>query len=203
MSKKKETAIKKRGNPNPVGHKNSPMTNPLINKDGKLVPLDGALSEKDFEIAQIVNRVLGEAREWTKFPRVEKTGEAVQERLNLFFDLCRMNGEFPTVEKMALALGVHRQTVWEWENQTKYPDIAYSIKQAKEAIHALEAYLVSTGRMHPTAYIFRAKNNYGMKDQQDVVVTPNNPLGNIEKPDEIAERIENSVVIDHDDLLDD
>lgn len=200
MSKKKETkkVTKKRGNPNPVGHKHSPIVNPIINSEGKMVEINGAMADKDIELANLVKKVVGDTREWVKFPRVEKTPEAVEERLNIFFGLCQVNGEYPTVEKMALAMGIHRQTLWEWEQGTHGDEIAYLIKQAKETIHSLDAYLVSTGRMHPAAYIFRAKNYFGMRDQQDIVVTPNNPLGDLEKPEDIAKRIEGSVVIPHD-----
>jgi hypothetical protein len=37
--------------------------------------------------------------------------------------------------------------------------------------------LVAEGKIPQVTYIFRAKNYYGMRDQQEVVLTPNNPLG--------------------------
>ena len=37
----------------------------------------------------------------------------------------------------------------------------------------MDAELAQEGKIQPVVYMFRAKNYYGMKDQQDVVVTPN------------------------------
>jgi hypothetical protein len=52
------------------------------------------------------------------------------------------------------------------------------IKKAKGILAAIDAKLVSEGKIPQVTYIFRAKNFFGMRDQQDVVLTPNvNPLG--------------------------
>ena len=37
----------------------------------------------------------------------------------------------------------------------------------------MDAELAQEGKIQPVVYMFRAKNYYGMKDQQDVVLTPN------------------------------
>ena len=78
-----------------------------------------------------------------------------------------------TVEKLALALGVTRETLHSWETgatqSTRRSDL---IKKAKDCIAAYDADMVSTGKMNPVPYIFRAKNYYGMKDQQDITIAP-------------------------------
>ena len=51
------------------------------------------------------------------------------------------------------------------------------VKKAKEILAGIDAKLVSEGRIPQVTYIFRAKNYFGMRDQQEVVLTPNNPLG--------------------------
>ena len=47
------------------------------------------------------------------------------------------------------------------------------IKKAKNTIATMDAELAQEGKIQPVVYMFRAKNYYGMKDQQEVVVTPN------------------------------
>ena len=37
--------------------------------------------------------------------------------------------------------------------------------------------MVTEGKINPVVYIFRAKNYFGMRDQQEYVLTPNTPLG--------------------------
>ena len=51
------------------------------------------------------------------------------------------------------------------------------------------------GRKIPeTTYIFRSKNFYGMKDVQDLVLTPNHPLGDAPDQKQLEERIAESVI---------
>ena len=56
------------------------------------------------------------------------------------------------------------------------------LKKAKNLIASLDAELAQEGKIQPVVYMFRAKNFYGMQDKQEVVVTPNNPLG--DSPDQ-------------------
>ena len=135
-------------------------------------------------------QILTEILKWTKQPKVQ-TDEECAERLDNFFATCAKNGERPTVEKVALVLGIHRDTLHEWESgrgcSATRTDI---IKKAKGILAAYDAGLAITGKMNPVPYIFRAKNYYGMKDEQEVVLTPNNPLGNVDNPNEIAQKYE-------------
>ena len=121
-----------------------------------------------------------------------KTDEECAERLNEYFARVRETGEIPTVEKMCLALGVTRMTVWEWENGGRgaSPERGYMIKKAKEILSSMDAELVQKNKIPQVTYIFRAKNYYGMRDQTDVVVTPNNPVGDAASQKELAEKYE-------------
>lgn len=108
-----------------------------------------------------------------------QSDEEMKERLAWFFENCAETQQLPTVEKMCLALGIPRETVHEiihgirkgFSKET--PDI---LKQAKNLIASLDAELAQEGKIQPVVYLFRAKNYYGMKDTQDVVLTPNNRL---------------------------
>lgn len=123
------------------------------------------------EISQIVKN----AMYWYK-REIVKTDEECADRLNEFFEHIMQTGEIPTVEKMCLALGTVRVTVWEWEQGKRGPIRANMIKKAKEILAALDAELVSMGKIPQVTYIFRAKNFFGMKDQQEHIITPNTGL---------------------------
>lgn len=120
---------------------------------------------------------------------IVKSDEECRQRLYDFFDTCQRTGQLPTVEKMVMALGTIKQTVWNWENgigcSSERMDL---IKKAKEFIGGFESEMVTEGKINPVVYIFRAKNYFGMKDQQDLVLTPNNPLGQDIPPEQIAEK---------------
>lgn len=107
-----------------------------------------------------------------------KDDEECRQRLYDFFDTCERTGQLPTVEKMIMCLGVVRSTAWEWEQGNGCSSTRASmIKKAKEFIASFESEMVTEGKINPVVYIFRAKNYFGMKDQQDVVLKPENPLG--------------------------
>lgn len=122
---------------------------------------------------------------------IVRDDEECRQRLEWFFDTCGQTGQLPTVEKMVMALGTIRQTVWEWERGEKCSQRrADMIKKAKEFIASFESEMVTEGKINPVVYIFRAKNYFGMKDQQDVVLKPESPLG--DKVDQA--RLESTIV---------
>ena len=125
-----------------------------------------------------------------------KTDDECAERLNEYFTRLSETGEIPTVEKMCLALGTVRATVWEWEQGKIGHTRADMIKKAKEILSAMDAELVSSGKLPQISYIFRAKNFFGLKDQQEVVLTPNNPLGDTGDPEALKEKYLRTVGIE-------
>ena len=124
------------------------------------------------------------------------TDEDIRKRLHLYFVTCFENGEIPTVESMCLALGYPRQTVLRWEvgEEGSTPTRRVLIKKAKELLASFDAALVQEGKVNPVTYIFRAKNYFGMRDQQEHILTPNNPLGDVTNPDEMRKRLQEGTV---------
>jgi hypothetical protein len=105
---------------------------------------------------------------------------------------------------MCLALGYARETIWRWENggEGSTPARCNLIKKAKDIIATYDANLVAEGKLNPVTYIFRSKNYYGMKDQQEHVITPNNPLGDVTSPEEIKKRLAEGIPEDIIDIED-
>lgn len=158
----------------PLGAKDK---TPRKGNSGKNLP--GNLKEyiEKNEKKEEVTRIVKESVQYFRRKGV-KTNEEIAEGLDQYFADCVANGQIPTVEDMALALGTTRQTLWEWENKvTQNPERAEMINRAKEIIAAIDAKLAVEGKITPVTYIFRSKNYYGMRDQQEVVLSPVNPLG--------------------------
>ena len=121
-----------------------------------------------------------------------KTDEELEERIATFFLTCADTGQVPTVEKMCMATGYARQTVFDWEtNRTGGLGLSTSdiIKKAKSYLASFDAELLVENKMNPVAYIFRSKNYYGMVDKQEHVLTPNNPLGDGASQEDIQQRL--------------
>jgi hypothetical protein len=53
--------------------------------------------------------------------------------------------------------------------------------------------MVTEGKINPVVYIFRAKNFFGMKDVQDYILTPNQPLGSNGDPATMAQKYQNAL----------
>lgn len=105
-----------------------------------------------------------------------KNDEELCERLNFFFSECARTQQLPTVEKMANCVGYHRQSLFNWEKGVERgfsPATGEIIRKAKQILAGIDAELAQEGKIQPVVYLFRSKNFYGMRDQQDVVVTPN------------------------------
>ena len=138
-----------------------------------------------------VSRILGNCLKWYKLDKVRSI-EELSSRLEFFFTECFATGEIPTVEKMCLAIGYPRETVWRWETGERVCELGSEggniIKKAKSFLATFESEMVTEGKINPVVYIFRAKNYFGMKDQQEHVITPNNPLGDTANPEEIAQK---------------
>lgn len=135
-----------------------------------------------------ISRIVAESVQYFHREPV-RTNEECAERLNQYFAQCAETGQIPTVEDMCLALGVTRQTVWKWENsQERNRERSDMIKRAKEILAAIDAKLVSEGKIPQVTYIFRAKNFFGLRDQQEVVLTPNNPLGDVQDAEQLKRK---------------
>ena len=171
--------------------KELPITNEQIldtisakKRGAKSASIEATTNATSEDIKEITSNIL----HWYG-KKIVKDDDECAERLNEYFERINQTGEIPTVEKMCLALGTVRQVVWQWENGMGCSQArADMIKKAKEILAAMDAELVSRGKIPQVTYIFRAKNFFGLRDQTDLVITPNNPLGEVQDPDTIAEK---------------
>jgi hypothetical protein len=149
--------------------------------------------EQDDDKRVFIGKALGNILAVSRaFEEPVKTDEELCDRLNWFFDTCRQTNQLPTVEKMCLAIGYDRTTVFDWISgrcgcgiSAVAPDI---IKKAKDVLKTFDAKLVISGKLNFLAYCFRAKNYYGMVDKAEYVLTPNQKQESDYDADEISKR---------------
>ena len=134
-----------------------------------------------------IKRIVGESIRFFKLPCAE-TDEECAERLDAYFADCYQRQVFPTVEDMCLCLGTDRGTVSTWANGKRGENRASIIKKARQILAAIDARLASEGKIPQVVYIFRSKNFHGMKDQQDVLLAPANPLGDAQSAEALRKK---------------
>lgn len=110
-------------------------------------------------------------------PRV-KTDEEIAERLNwYFFDYCIRYQMKPTIDSCAMALGLSRETLNNWEHGESG---SFKLDMAKKIKYMVKNFMESAtmeGKLNPIIWMFYGKNYFGMVDKQEMVLTPNRSEG--------------------------
>lgn len=127
------------------------------------------------------------------WPNVDmKEPAQVKERIGQYLEICAEDDMKPSVAGMALAFGVHRKTLWAWANgiDSNYlpPASRDLIKKAYQFLNAQMEDYAQNGKVNPVTAIFLMKNHFGYADKQEVVLTPNNQLGEVTPPEELQQK---------------
>lgn len=145
---------------------------------------------KDYDPADIKQTI----RIMQAFRAMSQAGKAlapdtVRDRFDEYIQYCSQVGFKPTIESLCVALGIDRMTLRNWKNGVGTDKEKQIVaQQIYEMFAAIDADLAMNNKVYPATYIFRGKNYYDMRDETEVVVTPNNPLGDIVSAEEIAEK---------------
>ncbi len=120
---------------------------------------------------------------------------AVSQRVAEYFSCCYLNDIKPQKPGLAKWIGVSRQTLDNWysgelRGTTHRPIIEKAFAILEEDLYEQ----LQSGQISPPSGIFLLKNMFGYKDQQDVVVSQKDPLGELQNPEELRKRIEGTVV---------
>lgn len=117
---------------------------------------------------------------WNLPPLNLDDDDAVAERIQWFFKHCIEDDMKPTVTGLANALGVSRQTLYDWSKgrrRGEKSDRADLIKRAYDLLAELWEDYMLNGKVNPVSGIFLGKNHFGYTDKQELAVSPSNPLG--------------------------
>lgn len=96
-----------------------------------------------------------------------------------YFKLCDKYNIIPTIASMSLYLGVNKETIYQYANNPKMYECSNILKTAIQTCQAYHENAFISGEIPPVAFIFYAKNYYGMKDQTDVRFNQDNQESNI------------------------
>lgn len=102
-------------------------------------------------------------------PTVLESEEELVKVCEAYFDICVRDKVKPTASTFALALGVDRKILLSWingQNKMTYRNI---IARYYGLIEAFDELALKEGEVNAIAGIFIMKNNYGWKDQTEVI----------------------------------
>lgn len=101
----------------------------------------------------------------------------VEERIVQYFKYCEENDMKVGQEGLCFALGISRQTFWNWANgQYRGNTHLDLVKKAQSFLRTIWEQYMLNGKINPVAGIFLAKNQYGYADRQELEITPKNPM---------------------------
>lgn len=145
------------------------------------------------ERATIISSLMEHACQMYKNAPVVSNEDCYNRIIN-YFDYCREKGSLPTVEGLALTLGVTYTTLGNWARNSNDPERQRMIQQAKQLIAELDAQLVLQNKIPSMPYIFRAKNFYQMTDKTDVNLNATQSLLTDIDEEALKETIDKTIV---------
>ena len=129
---------------------------------------------------------------------------AVKQRCFDYFSLMSSYGKRPLVSALAMALGMDRRRLYEiTRGQITANKETHIPQECKDII--IDAYRIievawedamASGKINPVAGIFIAKNNFGYRNDAEVIVSTRNTLGEPQSQEELEARLLASVVHD-------
>jgi hypothetical protein len=120
-------------------------------------------------------RYLAHAMVTMNLPKIDTSDpEQVEERIQWYLCHCVDNDMKPTVKGFCNALGISRNTLWEWKTGGFRAGTHQAIiLEAYDVLEALWEDYMMNGKINPVSGIFLGKNNFGYQDKQEYVLTPN------------------------------
>ena len=120
--------------------------------------------------------IIAEIMTWPEVDRHDVG--ALQKRMEEYVNFCAKHDLKMGNQMCYLALGISKDDVYDWEHGRSLTS-AHSdfIKKVKKICAGNRELLMQDGKVNNIIGIFWQKNYDGMKDQQEMILTPNQPLG--------------------------
>jgi len=138
--------------------------------------------------------------ELNQMPKIDKTDlDAMEKRLGEYLELCTRFEMKIGNQACYFALGIDKDDMYNWTHgRSRTPDFCEFAKKVQKLCGVYRENLMQDGQINPITGIFWQKNYDGLKDQQEVVLTPNNPLGAETTPEELQQKYIEATLVDPD-----
>lgn len=145
-----------------------------------------------------MSRYIKQARSAVDLPEIDISDiSQVKDRLEWYFDECENSGLKPTMMGMCNALGVSRQTMYNWgHGEYRSGTHLRTIQKYLNMLEEIWEMEMVEGKINPIVGIFLGKNHFGYADKQELELSPKDLLGDRTDPKVLEERYLESVVDD-------
>lgn len=114
----------------------------------------------------------------------------MERRFQHYLECCIKYDKKPSNLNAYLAIGINKNQAYDWANvNTKMnPARTNFIKKVMKICAAYRENLMADGKINPVTGIFWQKNYDGLRDQQELVVQANNPIGDQKSAEELSQK---------------
>lgn len=141
-------------------------------------------------------RYIMHALELMCFDDIDLTDIAqMQKRIEEYFVWCVEKNEKPSVPGLALAIGVHRTTLWRWSKDENDPRNK-TISKAYALLEMLATAYLQDGKINPVAGAYILNNAFGYSSTQELVIRQGPPLGEQKDMEKLRQKYADDMVPD-------
>lgn len=131
---------------------------------------------------------------------LDKTDVAEMERrFQHYLQVCAERGMKVSNQAAYLAIGINKDDVYDWTTRSSImPERSEFCKKVQQICAVVREGLMSDGKVNPVVGIFWQKNYDGLRDQQEHIIAPVNPLGEGRSAEELQKKYSDAAYIDVD-----
>lgn len=116
--------------------------------------------------------------------------EEMERRFNRYLQICAERDMKVSNQGAYLAIGISKDNVYDWTvRHSTNPERADFVKKVQKICAYYRESLMANNKINPVVGIFWQKNYDGLRDQQEVVLTPNqSPLGEQKDAEQLRQK---------------
>lgn len=112
----------------------------------------------------------------------------VFKQINEYLEVCETVRKPPDMTGLAKKFGITRDSLYSYIRTHPDTESTRLIRMFEDTCTEAMTLCALGNNVNPIVAIFTLKARYGFKEASEVLVTPNNPMGELKTPEEIAEK---------------
>lgn len=142
-------------------------------------------------ISDLLNSTISNFKEDVSREKVSLTDtEKVKEHTFRYLKVCQKVGVLPDMQGLALSLGHTRNSLIRTKKEKADTPTGEFLEMCADFFSSLISTAANNGDINTIYAIFTQKARYDWRETSEILITPNNPLGNIKSADDLRKLAE-------------